>query len=103
LVKVRDVTKSSDEGHIFVPHLVEVRDVTKPSNKGHIFVPHLVKVRDVTKSSDEGHIFFRPYLVDVRDVTFLPTAWQELSNEELLPFNVSTTFFTFLFNWFLIW
>ncbi len=33
---------------------------------------------------------------------FSHTAWQELSNEELSPFNVSTTFFTLLFNWFLI-
>jgi hypothetical protein len=30
------VTKSSDEGHIFGPHLVEVRSETKSSKEGHI-------------------------------------------------------------------
>jgi hypothetical protein len=44
-----------------------------------------------------------PYLVDVQDMAFLPIAWQDLSNEELYLFNVSTTLFTFLFNWFLVW
>ncbi len=87
MVKVQDVTKSSDKGHIFGPHLVEVRDVTKSSNEGHIFLDH-IWFQDVAKSSNEGHIFwttfgqsprrdkvlqrghiFGPHLVEVRDVT----------------------------------
>ena len=53
------MTKSSDEGHIFGPHLAKVRDVTKSSDEGHTFFgPYLVEVQDVTKSSNKGHIFW---------------------------------------------
>jgi hypothetical protein len=53
---VRDATKSSKEGRIIDQIWSKVRSVTKSSNKGHIIGPHLVKVRDETKSSNEGHI-----------------------------------------------
>ncbi len=53
---VRDATKSSKEGRIINQIWSKVHSVTKSSNEGCIIGPHLVKVRDETKSSDEGHI-----------------------------------------------
>ncbi len=56
-------------GAFFGPHLVKVRDETKSSDEGQsksfvlgldecfcIIGPHLVEVQDETKSSNEGHI-----------------------------------------------